>query len=211
MTIPDDKLKQFIIDQGGEILPQTNEWEVIRFRSKEGIGVVYTNKHGRRTYTGEAVHALKACYKKDATWNLEKKKRKNMSDVVERLIRRDGIKCFYCGNSTNSANRTVEHLLSLSDGGNHRMANLAIACDECNFRARSSSLVEKVRLRDKLNKNLPQTAPDRFVPNPHKEMRQSWLTLKIRALKHHLGLCHKVSLGYRCYGSNNYNECGGKK
>jgi hypothetical protein len=29
----------------------------------------------------------------------------------------------------------------------------------------------------------------------------------VRALRHHLRLCHKALLGYRCYGRNAYEEC----
>ena len=40
--------------------------------------------------------------------------------------------CYYCGNFTERKDRTVDHKLSLSQGGLHSVSNLVMACRSCN-------------------------------------------------------------------------------
>lgn len=168
MRIPDKAFAQFVVSRGAELLEATNEWEVLRFRSKDGIGVVYKNKYDQRTYTGTAIEAKKAYQANNPTWNVDKVKRKPMSDKRRLLLSRDGAYCFYCGKMTTEENRTIEHLLSIADGGTNMIGNLALSHDTCNFMARNLSLVEKVKLRDKLRAqddllNKIQTVENRLV------------------------------------------------
>lgn len=162
MKVLDKEFAKFIVSRGAELLEPTNEWEVLRFRSRDGIGVVYKNKYDNRTYSGTAIEAIKAFKANNPSWNIEKTKRKQMTDKVRQLLTRDGgAYCFYCGKMTTEENRTVEHILAIGEGGNNALGNLALACDTCNFRARNLSVVEKIKLRDKL-----RAASIPFVPNP---------------------------------------------
>lgn len=66
------------------------------------------------------------------------------SRKLARLAERDGVNCHWCGIETHDyreplpshANkrhmRTVEHLVSRSNGGGHSIENLVIACYRCN-------------------------------------------------------------------------------
>lgn len=43
-------------------------------------------------------------------------------------------KCYYCCKPTPRSSRTVEHVIPLSLGGMHSVANIAMACRDCNVR-----------------------------------------------------------------------------
>lgn len=46
---------KWVLQQGGEILTLTNEWEIIRYRLNDALHIIYKNKHGRLTYTGSSL------------------------------------------------------------------------------------------------------------------------------------------------------------
>ena len=55
-----EKFKSWLEKRGAIVVPPTNEWEVVRFKTINGTSVVYTNKHGDLTFTGESAAAHKA-------------------------------------------------------------------------------------------------------------------------------------------------------
>lgn len=150
------KFKKWLSFRQAMFIDPTNEWEVLRFNSINGIGVVYRNKYDKVTLTGEAKIAYKLWKEnKGASWNSAK--RKNISSkghVVKRLKARDGLKCFYCDKELDfetdkSGERvSIEHLLSVCHGGTNHIANLALAHEKCNGLAASLDLVSKIKLRE---------------------------------------------------------------
>jgi 5-methylcytosine-specific restriction endonuclease McrA len=66
------------------------------------------------------------------------------------LRERDGDGCFFCPKLMEKKDTTLEHLLSRTHGGSNHMHNLALAHQKCNQEASHMSVVEKVRLREKL-------------------------------------------------------------
>jgi 5-methylcytosine-specific restriction endonuclease McrA len=64
------------------------------------------------------------------------------------LAIRDGRECWYCGISKPKDKLTIEHLLSVVDGGSHHINNLVLACMPCNLEAGTSSIAAKVKLRE---------------------------------------------------------------
>jgi hypothetical protein len=64
--------------------------------------------------------------------------------TVERLIARDGDRCWYCagGFVTGRHRRTVDHVVPLALGGTNALANLRLVCDRCN-RGKGSRSVEE--------------------------------------------------------------------
>lgn len=70
--------------------------------------------------------------------------------LLKALIRRDGKKCFYCGNDTTEENRSLEHLVPLAHGGPNHLSNLVLAHSCCNSDAGHLSVMEKIRLRDQI-------------------------------------------------------------
>lgn len=147
------KLKQFeswLTSQGCEILPQTNEWEVIRFRSKLGTGVVYQKASGLLSVSSAFVTEAFECFVAQKKWAGKGKptKRSGGSKAKRQLIDRDGLECFYCRETFNAGELTQEHLVSIVQGGPDRMENKVLACKPCNQEAGHLPVIDKVKLRD---------------------------------------------------------------
>jgi len=141
-----DKFKSFLKSSGAEILEPTNPYEVVRFRTKNGVSVVYTGKRGY-SFTGEAKEALDAMEKKNV-WTIISSGLKEKREKLKLLIERDGLECFFCTKETTEDSRTIEHLLSVSSGGNNNMANLVLACKDCNIAVGDMPIIDKIRYKD---------------------------------------------------------------
>ena len=61
------------------------------------------------------------------------------------MLERDGDTCFYCGKPLENY-CTVEHILSISNGGTNSIENLVLSHDKCNREAKSLSCYEKMNL-----------------------------------------------------------------
>lgn len=152
------RFASWLESQGAEILPLTNEYELVRFRCKKGIGVVYGGKRGVRVsgpLVGEAVDAMKKCQLWDGKPG--KRKRRCGSRRKRELIARDGCKCFYCGLMFDDELLTIEHLIALSIGGPDRIENCALACQPCNSDAANMALVKKLEFREARRVNTHQS------------------------------------------------------
>lgn len=69
--------------------------------------------------------------------------------IVDRLLRRDGTKCFYCFSEMPQDDRTLEHMLAVGKGGSHNVDNLVLAHERCNTYAGKLSIILKVKIREK--------------------------------------------------------------
>jgi len=141
---------QWLRDRGADVLAPMNQWELIRFVANEETSVLYTQKSGRLTWTGETEKAWD-CFKGKGQWMPgTAKKRKPKGQYIEALIRRDGPTCWYCRTMLDFVEMTTEHLVARSSGGPHHMDNLVIACQPCNERAHTMSVPEKIILREQI-------------------------------------------------------------
>lgn len=139
--------KKWIIDSGAEIMTVTNEWEILRFRCENGIGIIYKNKKGILAFCGSAEEARKAFVDRK-NWNAVKKESRTKLSVEKRtILKRDGEQCFYCLMPLES-DITIEHLFSLSQGGTNHISNLVLAHKQCNEDAGNLSLIEKISRRE---------------------------------------------------------------
>lgn len=107
-----EQFKLFLQKNGCEILPNTNPYELLRFKGVE-VGVIYTT--GK--YSGKyALDAVKA-FENKTQWfgGADKTKRsKSFTKKVKDILSRDGPKCFFCGDIMKPDDRTLEHLIQLS-------------------------------------------------------------------------------------------------
>lgn len=76
---------------------------------------------------------------------MNQKKRQN---VRKQLRKRDGDDCFYCGLEMPTSDMTIEHVLAKKHGGNDKLANLALAHEECNTKAGDLPIVSKIISRE---------------------------------------------------------------
>jgi hypothetical protein len=143
---------------GGEVLATTNPYEVMRFRTKHGVGVVYVNAKGARTWNEEALRAqshLKA--NEGSLAPVKVFGRRSATAEVPRILERDGLNCFFCGLKLGS-DITVEHLVARAHGGPNHISNLFLAHKDCNLRAGHLSAPEKIAIRDTLQRPAPVQA-----------------------------------------------------
>lgn len=140
---------------GGEVLAPTNPYEVMRFRTRHGVGVVYINGKGVRTWNAEAVKAK--AHLADSRGTLAPiplcGRRSNAANV-KRILERDGGNCFFCRIEL-GADITVEHLVAIAHGGPNHISNPFLAHADCNLRAGHLSAPEKIAIRDGLKRPRP--------------------------------------------------------
>lgn len=153
-NLPVGKFKKFLVNCGGQLLHETNEYEVIRLQCDKGVEILYRKQSGLLTWPEELVKAYMA-YRSGGRvqWRAARKKkvnRKRGTVLVQTLFKRDGKGCFFCGRAMTTETATIEHLLNVSNGGNNHINNLALADNTCNQKARNMSIADKVRLREKM-------------------------------------------------------------
>lgn len=143
-----DKFITFLRESGAEVLVPTNEYEIVRFRTVNGVSVMYQGRRGY-SYTGDAREAWDTFAKK-GKWIIRSRARQARDKLIAQIIERDdGAECFYCGKiTTPGEDQTLEHILSVSEGGNNNLKNLCIACHSCNQAVDNMSIVEKIYYRD---------------------------------------------------------------
>ena len=157
-NLPVGKFKKYLVNCGGQLLHETNEYEVIRLQTDRGTFVLYRKQSGLLTWPKELVKAYMA-YKSGGKvkWRGSKKRkvnRKRGAVLVQTLAKRDGDICWFCGGEFETLDEaTIEHLLNISNGGNNHINNLVLAHEKCNQIARNMSIADKVRLKDKLTED----------------------------------------------------------
>jgi hypothetical protein len=161
------KLAEFatwLAENGAEVGMPTNAYEVIRYRAFwQGSGkavthIVYTKESGLLTYMGGSRDHYEAFLHGDSlpdevpTLDEKRVRRlKKTGAIREKLRKRDGDCCWFCGGLLASAESNVEHLINISDGGTNALSNLVLAHTACNTLAGNAPLAKKLELRAKLH------------------------------------------------------------
>lgn len=171
------KIKVWLTSRGAEVLEPMSEWEMLRFRSRDGIGIIYKrSKSNDLSFTGGAAEVMEAFFS-NKYWSAgvsttgKAKKGKYFAE----LLKRDGTKCFYCLLELGD-DMTREHLVPVLCGGPHHIANLVLAHEQCNQRAGHMSVMEKVRIRDR-------ALLGAAAPFKGKEIKDSLEEAETRAIK----------------------------
>lgn len=132
-----------VVEAGGEMLAPTNPYEVLRFRTSKGVGVIYTGRRGE-TWNAEALAAREHLDGgKGSLAPVQVRGRRKDKGTVDALLSRDGDQCFFCGTCL-EGDITVEHLVAIAHGGPNHISNLFLAHGECNRTAGHLSAAEKV-------------------------------------------------------------------
>jgi len=144
---------EWLTRQGYGVRGTTNPWEVIRYKADGRVHVVYKNKRDGVTWTGQSNAHYKASMRgvdvkvsspvKTKTKAMRPRTRKV---IKARLLKRDGGRCWFC-DETMGDDVTIEHLVPISDGGSHSMANLVLAHKECNRDAGDAPIVDKLAIQ----------------------------------------------------------------
>lgn len=134
---------------GGEVLSPTNPYEVLRFRTKFGVGVVYQNSRGKETWNREALAARDHILSKGggSIAPVPVRKGKRRPGDVGALLARDGEECFFCIQPLDGR-ISIEHLVPRGHGGPNHISNKFLAHPRCNNDAGHLSAPEKIRIRE---------------------------------------------------------------
>lgn len=148
-------IEEFLEQGGATVLPITNPWEVVRFRTPRGTHVVYTNKQGNKTYSDEHAKDAYRTWIDGKPWVAKEKiNRRSVRYLISAIRKRDGDECFFCCSGfTAEGSETIEHLLAITSGGSNCIANLVLAHETCNKDAGSLSVMEKIRIRENNHKH----------------------------------------------------------
>jgi hypothetical protein len=143
------RFEAWLVANGSALLQPTNPYEVARFLTDEGTGVVYRNETNRLTsWQGGSGRAFQ-CFLLKAAWRARERtvridaKRRNL---FTSLADRDGCGCMYCSIPLTLETATIEHVVAVTHGGPNHPANLALACGPCNMDAGHLSAREKLEL-----------------------------------------------------------------
>lgn len=135
------KFETWLQQNGAEILPNTNEFEEIRFKGSE-IGVKYKSGKYSNLYAENAYKSY--CFNKK--WDgrpVRVERKKTYLKEKKAILKRDGTACFYCGGLLED-DITLEHLIPLTAGGLNNLSNMVLAHEQCNNKMNHKGLVEKV-------------------------------------------------------------------
>lgn len=149
--------KAFIALRGCDVLPPTNQWEVLRFIVGGRTNIVYRDKRERLSLVGDDIGPAAESFVNGQTWVPPEFKRVTQPNgnrtraYIAAVLERDKTdECFYCGEPC-GADISLEHLLSRVVGGPNRLGNMSVAHADCNQRAGHLSVVEKVKLREQMH------------------------------------------------------------
>lgn len=137
----ESKFSIWLQQNGAEILPNTSQYEEIRFKGSE-IGVKYKSGKYSNDYAKNAFY----CYSNGKKWNgrpINVGRKNTYVKEKKEIIKRDGTACFYCGKLLND-DITLEHLIPLTAGGLNNLSNMVLAHENCNNKMNHKPLVEKV-------------------------------------------------------------------
>lgn len=147
LTEHQERFIEFLKARGAQVLTPTNEWEVVRFLAGEQTCVIYKNKVGRLTFTGDAYQAFNA-FKSNSSWRAADRTgaKKKSPPRLQAIRERDGGCCFFCLQPVTVEDESEEHLVAVTHGGPNHIANLFLAHRDCNAKAGHLSAAEKIRI-----------------------------------------------------------------
>ncbi|TWA71863.1 HNH endonuclease [Azospirillum baldaniorum] len=153
------KFKDFLEARGAEVLAPSNPFELARFTTPQGVGVIYRNGKGQiSSWQGGADEAF-AAFQTGGSWSVSARKAKGkVRHQINALLARDGDRCFFCGAPLGD-DITVEHLVPAVHGGPNHISNLVLAHAACNQAVGHLSVSEKVRARDRMTAAAKEGAP----------------------------------------------------
>lgn len=146
------KFIAFLRASGAEVVTPLTEWEIARWFHNGRAHVLYRNKREEISFSGPDAERLYSAFFQGKAPEA-RIKRTSRKSVEARLRVRDGDDCFFCGRPLREDDVSVEHLLSIVDGGNNHDSNLALAHVACNGLAGNMAIVDKIKLRERLRRD----------------------------------------------------------
>jgi len=142
-----ESFRQWLSANGAQVLQPTNEWEVARFKAGDLTSVIYKNKAGALSFSGDAEKVLDA-FRSGKSWRAVPRtgKKKKSSPRLAAIRARDGGYCFFCLKPVLNEDESEEHLVPATHGGPNHISNLFLAHRRCNASAGHLSAPEKIAI-----------------------------------------------------------------
>ncbi len=148
-AIRTEEFGQWLIENGADVKPVTNPYEVIRYKRPDfGTVIIYTNKAGRITANSTAQRHYRRFLANQPLATKNRPRGKSRLKKISALLDRDGSDCCLCGRFIVPGEETIEHWLPISLGGNNDFSNMALAHEDCNVAMDNLPIIEKIKLRD---------------------------------------------------------------
>ena len=142
------KFKAWLLENGSVIHENTNnEYEVLRFSTPEGVGVLYKDKRGSISSGVRGADAAYSAFHSGKKWSAAQPTKRRTYGSHRKLlaiVERDGLDCIYCGTTIPLEIATREHFVALSRGGPDTPENTVIACKDCNMAVGSMTVKQKI-------------------------------------------------------------------
>lgn len=158
------KFKEWLRSNGSVIHENSNgEYEVVRFSTPEGVGVLYKDKRNSISSGVRGAWEAYTAFTHGTKWSAAAPTKRKSSSSHRKLlavIDRDGPECVYCGCVLTIDTATREHFVALSRGGPDTPENTVIACSSCNLAVGSMHVKQKIEyaLTKRMNINTGDTS-----------------------------------------------------
>ena len=132
-----------------QIETSKSTYEVARFIVDDETCVIYSGKKGLSGNNKHSKNIIEAFYAKRMI-NIQSEKRITLKQkFYQKLLERDGDRCFYSGKKMDVDSSSIEHLIPLSKGGKNNLDNLVLCLKEENEKMANLPLVEKIKYKIK--------------------------------------------------------------
>jgi|ERR1035437_1696101 hypothetical protein len=155
-----DAFAEWLVTKGGQILPSTNTYEVIRYVKNTRTQIVYRRDNGQLTFSGLSLKDYNDFIIDAgviAGGKLDRLKSSAVTRLRALLLQRDGNVCVYCGQFMEAP--TIEHFHAIGKNGSNHPDNCALAHVSCNALAADKPIVDKIALRDRIQTAVVETPP----------------------------------------------------
>lgn len=140
-----EEFRAWLRSQGADVLAPTNQWEVVRFRARGAVHIVYTDARKNIKASGFAAECMEACRRGgNLSMGFTSDRKSLGARMKAALLARDGDLCFFCARVMTQEEMTVEHLVGIGKGWPNHTDNFALAHEECNKKAGNMPLMEKI-------------------------------------------------------------------
>ncbi len=162
------RFKDWLERNGAAALAPTNEFEVARFTTPEGIGIVYRNRRGELTSWQNGAGEAWLAWRGARPWRAVPREIRASSGkgqrrrIIQSIAHRDGWECAFCAEELSTATATVEHWVPITAGGPDHLSNKMLACEACNRAA--GHLDVRAKLEMAIQRRLPTSIPSSPTP-----------------------------------------------
>ncbi|GAA0623524.1 HNH endonuclease [Thalassospira tepidiphila] len=150
-----DRFVAWLEARGSQIHATTNDYELIRFTTFRGMGVIYRNKKDWVSSASNGAAQALSAFLDGSEWRAQTKPsrgNRKRHGLIMSLIERDGETCAFCGGGLTVETATIEHFVPITQGGPNKLSNMMLAHEACNQKAGHLDVRAKLELAISMRK-----------------------------------------------------------